>query len=398
MRLIALLLLLIVSFGSGCGAPQPKLRVVMGLGEDEWAVMRQEVFPPFEKEHNVKIVPIQMEAGDLPQVLEAQVKAKRVKIDLFAQDNMQLSYLVYKGLVDDLSEYEKDLPKTIIPALIKAGKFKNKLYFLPYRPNVQITYYNKDKFDRYKLKPPKNWSELLAVAKVFERNEGIGKILFKAYGGAPTATQLYEWIVSAGGDPLTINDPGCVATFTFLQELWPYTSPDSIRAKFDTSNEYLARESAYLMQNWPFGVRVILMDYGKQNIATYHGFSGPVREAHVIGGEVFGIPRDSKNKELALKFIKYMQSKKVQEILVGKLGWPSIRSDAYGKVPGWLKPHFKSVNEALKYGVLRQNVSYWSDFERYINEAFDEIVVHGKSVKRTLNHYHKQLELAKQRM
>ncbi|MFC1571085.1 ABC transporter substrate-binding protein [Candidatus Margulisiibacteriota bacterium] len=396
MRFLIFLLLLALSL-SGCSPNQPKLCVVMGLGEAEWEVMRQEIFPPFEKKHGVKIEAIQIEANDLPQILEAQVSAGKVKIDLFAQDNMQLSYLMHKGLVEDLSVHEKDIPPTVIPALIEAGKFKNQLFFMPYRPNVQIVYYNQEKFKKYGLKPPRNWDELYYVAKTFKQKEQTGKILFKAHGGAPTATQLYEWIISAGGDPLTINDEGCVNAFAFLQSLKPYFSPDSIRAKFDTSNEYLARDSAYLMQNWPFGVRIIIENYKKESIATYHGFSGPVREAHVVGGEVLGIPKGSRKKELALQFIAYLQSKEVQEKLVTKLGWPSIRSDAYGTVPSWMKPHFGSVNEALKYGVFRKNVHYWNDWVKYINEAFQEVVMRGAEVKKTLDYYHDQLEAAKQR-
>lgn len=396
-KFVLLLCLLSISL-LGCNPPQNILKVVMGLGEAEWKVMREDIFPAFEKENRIKIEAIQMEAGDLSQVLEAQVAASRVEIDLFAQDNMQLSYLVNKNLIEDLSTYEKEIPKTVLSALIDACKFEKKLYFMPYRPNVQITYYNREKFEKYNLKPPQNWDELLAVAKTFKQEEKIGKILFKAYGGAPTATQLYEWIVSAGGDPLTINDEGCVKTFTYLQKLWPYVSPDSIRAKFDTSNEYLARDSAYLMQNWPFGVRIIIEEYGKKEISTYHGFSGPVREAHVVGGEVLGIPKGAPNKELALRFIMYLQSKKIQEKLVSKLGWPSIRSDAYGTVPDWMKPHFNSVNEALKHGIFRKNITYWNDFMKYINEAFAEIVVRGSPVKKTLDYYHNQLELSKQRM
>jgi len=370
----------------------------MGLSEAEWQVMRQDIFPAFEKAHGIKIEAIQMEAGDLPRVLEAQVTAGKVKIDLFAQDNMQLSYLVYKDLVEDLSPYEKDIPSTVIFALTYAGKFKDKLFFMPYRPNVQITYYNQEKFQKYGLKPPRNWLELMAVAKVFYEKERIGKVLFKAYGGVPTATQLYEWIVSAGGDPLSINDQGCINTFAFLQELRPYLSPDSIRAKYDTSNEYLARNSAYIMQNWPFGVRVLAEDYQKKNFATYHGFAGPVKEAHVIGGEVFGIPKGTPNKALALEFIKYMQSKPVQEKLVSKLGWPSIRIDAYGMVPKWMQPHFYSVSKAMKYGIFRRNVPYWDDYVKYINEAFSEIVMRGAPVADTLNYYHDKLEAAKTRM
>ena len=395
---VVLLALLLSVYLSGCGPPQPKLRVVMSLGEVEWRVMREKIFPPFEKQTGVKIEAVQMEAVDLPQVLEAQVQADRVKIDLFAQDNMQLAYLANKGLIEDLSEHEKEIPKAVVPALIQACKFSEKLYFMPYRPNVQITYYNQEKFKKYGLKPPHNWDELYEVAKVFKQKEKVGKILFKAYGGAPTATQLYEWIVSAGGDPLSINDEGCVKTFAFLQNLWPYLSPDSIRAKFDTSNEYLARDSAYLMQNWPFGIRIIIEEYGKKEISTYHGFSGPVREAHVVGGEVLGIPKGTPRKKLALDFIRYLQSREVQEKLVSRLGWPSIRSDAYGAVPEWMQPHFQSVNEALEYGVFRKNVPYWNDFVKYINEAFLEIVTRGAPVKKTLDFYHNQLEVAKRRM
>ena len=236
------------------------------------------------------------------------------------------------------------------------------------------------------------------IANVFKEKEKVGKVLFKAYGGIPTATQLYEWIVSAGGDPYTINDQGCLTTFEFLQDLWQYCSPDSVRAKFDTTNEYLARDSAYLAQNWLFGIKVIMKDYQKENIGTYHGFAGPKREAHVIGGEVLGIPKGAKNKKLALKLIEYLQSKEVQEKLAAKLGWPSIRTDAYTKVPAWMRPHFNSVIHAFKFGVYRKNVSYWNDYVNFINEAFIEIVTKGAPVKKTLDYYHNQLENAKRKM
>lgn len=398
MRKSFLFLFILLVFVSGCAKPLPKLRVVMGLGETEWQVMRQDIFPDFEKEHKVKIEPIQMEAGDLPQVLEAQIAAGRLEIDLIAQDNMQLSYLVRKNLVEDLSSYEAKLPKAVLPALVAAGKFGNKLYFLPYRPNVQITYYNQKVFNKYGIKPPKNWTELMRVARLFFRKENVGKILFKAYGGTPTATQLYEWIVSAGGDPFTLNDAGCRKTFAYLQRLWLYCSPDSVRAKFDTSNEYFARDSAYLMQNWPFGVKVITQEYKKTGLATYHGFRGPRREAHVVGGEVLGIPKGATQKELALKFIAYLQSKSVQEKLVSKLGWPSMRSDAYLNVSKEMQPHFKSINQALEHGIFRKNVPYWNDYVKYVNEAFDSIVVQGTPPRRALDYYHDQLKLAKQRM
>jgi len=88
-------------------------------------------------------------------------------------------------------------------------------YFLPFRPNVQIAYYNAEKFTQYSLQPPRTWSELLAVARTFYEKEQIGRVLFTGAGGAPTTTQLYEWIVAAGGDPFDFAHPGTVDTFVF---------------------------------------------------------------------------------------------------------------------------------------------------------------------------------------
>jgi trehalose transport system substrate-binding protein len=372
------------------------LSVSMSLTEEEWKVMREDIFPQFEEEHNCTIEAYEVAAADLPRKLESMVEAGKMEIDIFAQDNMQLAILVEEGLVEDLSNYERNIPGEVIDALIEAGRFEGKLYFMPYRPNVQITYYNEARFNEYGLSPPTDWDELLEVAKAFEEEEGVGRVLIKAAGGAPTTAQMYEFIVSAGGDPLEFNDAGCVETFEFLQELWPYLSPDSKTAKWDTTNTYMAQESAYLGQNWPFGVPIIVKDYGKTEVKTYHGFSGPVKEAHVIGGEVLGIPTGSPHKELALDFIEYMQSKEVQEILASKLAWPSIRTDATGRVEDWLKPYYESILEAMEYGIFRANVPYWTEFDKLFNDAFEEIVINGEPVEETLDRYHEEMERVKE--
>jgi len=390
-RIIFLLISLI--FLTSCSAPKEStLKVSMSLSDEEWRVVKEEIIPKFEHRNHCRIETLQIEAGDLPQILKSQSMAGKMEIDVFAQDNMQLSILVEEDLVENLSGYRGMIPKETEQSLISAGEFNRKLYFLPFRPNVQIVYYNEDAFKKYALNVPRNWDELIRVAAVFKQREGVGRILFKAWGNGPTVTQLYEFIVSAGGDPFTFNDPGCLRTFDFLKKLWPYVSPDSTKAKWNTSNDYIARESVYLMQNWPFGINVIIEDYKKTNIKTYHGFAGPKGEAHVIGGDVLGIPKGSKNKALALKFIEYLQSREAQKILLEKLSWPSIRTDVYSTVSGWRAPYFRAVKEAMRYGVFRKNVTYWADFERYMNEAFTRIVIKGEPLKQVLDHYAEEMK------
>ncbi|GFR36208.1 sugar ABC transporter substrate-binding protein [Thermobrachium celere] len=400
---VGLTLVLTAGLFAGCGKKEsttnePKtLRVTMGLGEEEWKVMREDIFPEFEKANNCKIEAIQVESGDVVKKLEAMKQAGKTEIDLIAQDNMALAPLVEKGLVEDLSEFRSKIPAEIIPSLIKVGEFDGKLYFLPFRPNVEINFYNEDKFNKYGLKPPKTWEELLNVAKVLKEKEGIGKVGIKAVFDGNTTVQLFEFIRQAGGDPLVLNDEGSIKAYTFLKELWPYLSPDSLKADWNTTNRFVAEESMYLAANWPFGVNVIVKDGGKKEIKAYEGFAGPVKASKVLGGDVLGIPIGSPNKDLALKFIEYLMSKPVQEKLASKLAWPSARSDAYGQVEEWQKPYFNAINEAMKVAEPRPNLVYWADVDKALNDALKEIVLEGKDVKATLDKYHKVIEDAKQK-
>jgi trehalose transport system substrate-binding protein len=307
-----------------------------------------------------------------------------MEIDLFAQDNMRLQELGEMGLVEPLEETEIRMEPAVLPALAASGVMGGRRYFLPFRPNVQIAYYNAKKFDAYGLTPPRSWDALLKIAQAFTQKEGIGRVLFKGVGGAPTTTQLYEWIVSAGGDPFDFSHPGTVATFRFLRELAPFLSPDSRRAKWDTTNDALAQESAYLAQNWPFGVPLLVRDYGKHEIRTYSGWAGPEREAHVIGGDVLGIPAGATHRDLALRLIRHLQSREVQAVLASRLGWPTIRADVAGAVDPWLRPHAAAVQEAMGHGVFRVNVPYWAEYERLASEAVERILWRNEKVQDVL--------------
>jgi trehalose transport system substrate-binding protein len=383
----ALAALVLAACGGGNDG-KPVLKVSFSLAESEWEVFRSRIFPEFEKRYGCAVEAVQVSAGDLPKLLEVGKRSGSPTVDLFAQDNMGLSVLVKNRLVEDLSGLEDRLPHELYPSMLNAGRFDDVLYFIPFRPNVQIFYYNEAKFDEYGVEPPRSWEEWLKAAKTFYEKEGVGRILIKAYGGSPTVTQMYEYIVSAGGDPFTFNDEGFQGTFAFFRKLWKFASPDSKRAKWDTSNDYFAQDSVYLMQNWPFGYKILTEKYGKKNVGVYQGFPGPVREAHVIGGDVFGIPAGSKRRELSVKLVQYLLSRDVQSLLVRELGWPSVRRDAYHESES---PAFRAVRKALEHGVFRKNVPYWGEYQKLFEEAFLRIVVNEEKLS-LLDRFHDRMQ------
>jgi trehalose transport system substrate-binding protein len=356
--------------------------------------MRERIFPPFEQRHRVTIRGIQAEAADAVKKLTAMHRAGRMQVDLIAQDVLLLQPLVEAGVMEDLSPYQGDIPPTALPQLVQVGIFNGTTYFLPYRPNVQIAYYNDAKFAAYGLHPPQTWDDLLAVARRFRAEEGVGRVLLQGTLDTNTTTQVIEFIWAAGGDPLVLNDQGSLQAFALLQQLAPVLAPETRRANWNTTNTFLATESVYLARNWPFGVRLLVQQAGKSQIKAYAGWRGPVRQANVLGGEMLGVPQGAPHPQLARELMRYLMSGPVQELLVSALGWPSFRSDAYGTIEPWQAPYFAAVQEALSHARARPQVPNWAEVDRALSASFREIVYEGRPVQATLERYHRQLQHA----
>jgi trehalose transport system substrate-binding protein len=349
----------------------------------------------FEEQTGIKANVEFMQATDMQALLQSQVEAGNVTVDVMAQDNLRMEPFVRLGLIEDLTDLENEIDSEVFDGLIEGGKFDGRLYFVPYRTNVQLTYYRTDVFDELGLEPPSNWDEWRAACEAFNERDGEPRCLFKA-AFDPTAvnpTQTWEWIVSAGGDPLVLNDEGTVQAYEFLQGLEQdgLLHPDSALAKWDTSNESFARGDVYLMQNWPFGIQVI-RDLGLTDFDVYHGAEGPVREAHVVGGEVLAIVKDTPRREAAWEFIKFLESREAQEILAAENNWPNVRGDALGQIPEEREGEFEAINNALEYGILRPNIPYMEDLLGIMIEAYDRIVNNGEDAQTVLDELHSELE------
>jgi trehalose transport system substrate-binding protein len=188
MMLVGIVCLLLV----GQASAATELSVMMGLGEIEWRTMRERIFPPFEQQYGVTIRTIQAEAADAVKKLRAMHRAGRMQVDLIAQDILLLQPLVDASTMVDLSAYQSEIPPTALLQLVDVGTFDGAIYFMPYRPNVQIAYYHAAKFAAYGLQPPRTWDELLAVAQRFKTEEGVGRVLLHGTLDLNTTTRWWS--------------------------------------------------------------------------------------------------------------------------------------------------------------------------------------------------------------
>jgi trehalose transport system substrate-binding protein len=234
------------------------LRMSVALAEDEAKVFEDVIVGGFKQATGGDIQLVRIEAADVIRTLQAQVSSGKIELDLLAQDNNSLAPLVANNLVEEIPDAKEVLPPETIEALLPVLQFDNKYYFLPARPNVQITYYNSNRFQQYELQPPKTWDELLSVGKAIQEKAGVGQVSIQGVPGGPVGVTVTQFLWQAGGDPLQIDNDAGVQAFQFMQNLKPYLTPQYPTATFDTTNTYLLNESVILAQNWPFGINVIV--------------------------------------------------------------------------------------------------------------------------------------------
>ncbi len=409
--LVAVLTLVGVACGGGKKPTTPKatgslagttITLSVFASPDETPAVK-EVLSMFGDQTGVKVNLVNsIDAATLPQKLQVEVSSGNHTIHLFGQDNLALATLVDKGLVEDLSDVQ--IPAGIIPALVPP-KFNGKQYFLPYRANVRVTYVNKDRFSSAGVSPPQTTDEYKTVAeKLKAAANGQGKVTLSLAdtGGdpGPLGVTISEWVVSYGGDPAILNDNGSVQAFTFLQQLWKdgVFAKESKQAKFDTERDYLRTETSWFATNWPFTTPFLAQAGILSKFEVYAGWKGPVRAAHVIGGEVLGMPKGitGKQKEAALALAQFIMSKQAQQIFVAKNAWASPRSDSNGQVSPDEKATFDAVTAALKDGWFRPNVVYWTDIQNAMDEAVSRIIYNGEDVKTVLDDEHNKIAAAAQ--
>jgi trehalose transport system substrate-binding protein len=368
------------------------IRVSIAMAEQEATVFNEVVVGAFQEATGATVEIVNIEAIDVVRTLQSQVDSGNIQLDLLVQDNNTLAPLVDGGLVEELQEAEDVIPAEVIPAVLDVLQFDGTYYFLPARPNVQITYYNSANFEEWGLTPPTTWDELASTAQSIKDNAGVGQVSIQGVPGGPVGVTVTQFLWQAGGDPLQINSAEGQQTFQFLQDLKDNLTPQYPTATFDTTNTYLLNESVVLAQNWPFGVNVIVKDGGKSEVLSYAGWEGPAGNSLVLGGDVFGVAKGTENKDVALDFVRYYLSKDVQEQLTALNGWASARSDATGAVEDWQKPYFDVVSEALGYTQSRPNLVYWTDVENILSNAFNDIVTGGADVAETLDRYQGEID------
>jgi multiple sugar transport system substrate-binding protein len=249
------------------------------------------------------------------------------------------------------------------------------LYALPYVGNSQLFFYRKDLFEKYILKSPVTWENVLLAAKTIQEKETgsktYGYVMRAAQGNAAVADFMpIFWafggeMFDANGKP-TVNSPEGIAALEFMLELGKYSPPGYASFNADEVGAHLLQGTAAMSINWPVWIspfsdparsKVI----GQMEFTTLPAAKKPGQAE--IGNWLIAIPRYSKNAEAAMDFLLWATSAE-QMKLSALRGNPPTRRSLFKDAELVAKnPAYPAQLRSLESSRPRPRTPYWNEIE-----------------------------------
>ncbi len=105
---------------------EKEITFVTQVSEAEEAAI-EKIAALFEEQTGIEVNVQFMQATDMQALLQSQIEADNITVDVMAQDNLRMEPFVRLGLIEDLSSLESDIEPAVFDGLIEGGKFNGKL-------------------------------------------------------------------------------------------------------------------------------------------------------------------------------------------------------------------------------------------------------------------------------
>lgn len=253
------------------------------------------------------------------------------------------------------------------------------LYALPYVGNSQLFFYRKDLFEKYSLKEPLTWNDVLAAAKTIHENETTGAngskihgyVMRAAQGNAAVADFMPIFWAFGGemfdpnGKP-TVNSPQGIAALEFMLELGKYSPPGYVSFNAAEVGAHLLQGTAAMSINWPawlssFSDPSKSKVIGKMEFTTLPDAQQPGQAE--IGNWLIAIPRDSQNAEPAMDFLLWATTAEQMKRSADR-GNPPTRKSLFRDAELLAKnPAYPAQLRSLETSRPRPRTPHWSEIE-----------------------------------
>ncbi|MBR6127726.1 sugar ABC transporter substrate-binding protein [bacterium] len=304
--------------------------------------------------------------------------------------------LAQKGTLEEIDE---TAVQEFNPEIIKALKYNDKLYSIPWYATSAITIYNKDLFAKSGIiRLPKTYKELASISEKVKTNTG-------AYAYLPTITEndtMVKILNKYGVSEITdFNSPNSQKVFEMFKTLYQkeLIPPESITYTLrEALEQYMAGKIVFFSGGANF-LKMVEENapsvYAQTDVTEQ--IKGPLGQ-NDFSVMNFVIPKRAKNKEDALDFCLYLTNAKNQLELAKMTNVISTNSEAlkndfyndYSTLTSKARSiSAKQINKITPQLKQRRNQK---EINTQINTAVQTILLNKNSVEGTLNTVVKNLD------
>ena len=297
------------------------------------------------------------------------------------------------------------------PVAVEGCKFRGILYGLPKDISNVILFYNKDIFDAAGIPyPTSDWkfSDMLAAAEkmtIDKNGDGIIDQWGYALDNVVWAWAGHVWandgeIFDANHTQVLLNNPRSIeALDDYFVKLNKFSPPPGALPDQSGSQDYMRSgiTAMGLFGPWFRPTLVNMETPIRWDVAHYPAADRTGKHATVAYVDMWSVFHNSNVAEQAWNFMKYLSSKRAQEIWVELMGARSISPvTEVARSEGWITYGGSSGNiilEALAYArVPPINFSSGSEVETIWNQEFSSVVIGELTVQQAVANIMPQIQ------
>ncbi|TBW36985.1 sugar ABC transporter substrate-binding protein [Siculibacillus lacustris] len=297
-------------------AQTKEIRVL--LANHPYGELLKAAIPDFEKQSGIKVNFESLQEGQLTTKLTTEFATKSSSVDVFMTRPLQEGKMFNRnGWYEPLTTQDfSDYPKNVM-SVAAAGSAP---FLVPLVTEWQVLYYRKDLFQAAGVEVPKTFTELEAAAKKLNSDTVAG--IASRGKGAAAVTQLSSYVYNFGGQYIdkgvaVFDSAPAVEAIRYYGKLLGSYGPkgvtsmswENIMPLFQAGKVAMWTDASVFYGQIvdPAKTQVPAANFGIANLPAGPKASSPF----LVTSWGIAVAKQSKNKELAFKFLDWATSKEL---------------------------------------------------------------------------------------
>ena len=343
-----LLMLLVLSLGLAgtIGYTASRITVIIPRHEMDLIGIWEEQTHEFEKKTGIQVELIQMSWDEVADKVLTDLAAGGRSYDVIEFDNGWVAKFAAADWLEPLNKIApKEYVDSLLPGLVDTFTRKGQLLGIPWNNDTRFFFYNKSMLAKAGFStPPRTWEEVVTQARKLKQM-GICEYPIAEYWNQEwaLANSVAFYLYSFGGNyfedgKITIDQSPALDSIKFMVDLLnkeKIVNPSSTVMSQEAAADLFYRgSSAFFFQGPPSTFNYVndpklSKVVGQVEAAPWLPGKTASLQATLTLPEAFAIPKNSRNKDLAWKYIEFMISKEKDKERALKIGSLPLFSDLY---------------------------------------------------------------------